>query len=888
MSEVNKIDIDALETKEWLEALESVVRTEGVERAQFLLEQVLEQARLEGVDMPTGITTNYINTIPPQQEPAYPGDVNLEKRIRSVIRWNAIMIVLRASKKELDLGGHMASYQSSAAFYETCFNHFFRAPNEKDGGDLVYYQGHISPGIYARAFVEGRLTADQLDNFRQEVGGEGLSSYPHPKLMPEFWQFPTVSMGLGPITSIYQARFLKYLEGRGLKDTSQQRVYAFLGDGEMDEPESRGSLSFAAREKLDNLCFLVNCNLQRLDGPVMGNGKIIQELEGLFRGAGWNVIKVVWGSGWDKLLAKDTTGKLLQLMNETVDGDYQTYKAKDGAYVRQHFFGRYPETAALVADMTDEEIFALKRGGHEPSKLYAAFKSAQETKGRPTVILAKTIKGYGMGEAAEGKNIAHQVKKMDMTHVLQIRKRLGLEDYISEEDVQSLPYIQLPEGSPEHQYLHARRNALNGYTPVRLPNFTKALTLPELNVFEPLLEEQKREISTTMAFVRALNVLLKDPNIGQQIVPIIADEARTFGMEGLFRQIGIYNPRGQTYTPEDRAVVSYYKEETSGQVLQEGINELGAMASWVAAATSYSTNDLPMIPFYIYYSMFGFQRVGDMAWLAGDQQARGFLLGATAGRTTLNGEGLQHEDGHSHILAGTVPNCISYDPTYSYELAVIIQDGIRRMYGASQENIYYYITVMNENYHHPAMPAGAEEGIRRGIYKLESHVGDKAKVQLLGSGTIMNEVRKAAEILSEDYGVGSDVFCVTSFNELARDGQDCERFNMLHPMAEEKVPYIAKVLGTAPAIAATDYIKNYADQVRSFVPAVSYKVLGTDGFGRSDSRENLRRHFEVNAGYIVLASLRELAKRGEIDKQLVADAIARFGIDTNKTNPLYA
>ena len=888
MSEVNTIDIDALETKEWLEALESVVRTEGVERAQFLLEQVLEQARLEGVDMPTGITTNYINTIPPQQEPAYPGDVNLEKRIRSVIRWNAIMIVLRASKKELDLGGHMASYQSSAAFYETCFNHFFRAPNEKDGGDLVYYQGHISPGIYARAFVEGRLTADQLDNFRQEVGGEGLSSYPHPKLMPEFWQFPTVSMGLGPITSIYQARFLKYLDGRGLKDTSQQRVYAFLGDGEMDEPESRGSLSFAAREKLDNLCFLVNCNLQRLDGPVMGNGKIIQELEGLFRGAGWNVIKVVWGSGWDKLLAKDTTGKLLQLMNETVDGDYQTYKAKDGAYVRQHFFGRYPETAALVADMTDEEIFALKRGGHEPSKLYAAFKSAQETKGRPTVILAKTIKGYGMGEAAEGKNIAHQVKKMDMTHVLQIRKRLNLEDYISEEDVQALSYIQLPEGSPEHQYLHARRNALNGYTPVRLPNFTKALTLPELNVFEPLLEEQKREISTTMAFVRSLNVLLKDPNIGQQIVPIIADEARTFGMEGLFRQIGIYNPRGQTYTPEDRAVVSYYKEETSGQVLQEGINELGAMASWVAAATSYSTNDLPMIPFYIYYSMFGFQRVGDMAWLAGDQQARGFLLGATAGRTTLNGEGLQHEDGHSHILAGTVPNCISYDPTYSYELAVIIQDGIRRMYGVDQENIYYYITVMNENYHHPAMPAGAEEGIRRGIYKLESHVGEKAKVQLLGSGTIMNEVRKAAEILSEDYGVGSDVFSVTSFNELARDGQDCERFNMLHPMAEEKVPYIATVLGSAPAIAATDYIKNYADQVRSFVPAVSYKVLGTDGFGRSDSRENLRRHFEVNAGYVVLASLRELAKRGELDKQLVADAIARFGIDTNKTNPLYA
>ena len=888
MSEVSKVDIDALETKEWLEALESVVRTEGVERAQFLLEKVLEEARLEGVDMPTGVTTNYINTIPPQQEPAYPGDVNLERRIRSVIRWNAIMIVLRGSKKELDLGGHMASYQSSAAFYETCFNHFFRAPNEKDGGDLVYYQGHISPGIYARAFVEGRLSAEQLDSFRQEVDGKGLSSYPHPKLMPEFWQFPTVSMGLGPITAIYQARFLKYLNGRGLKDTSAQRVYAFLGDGEMDEPESRGAISFAAREKLGNLCFLINCNLQRLDGPVMGNGKIIQELEGLFRGAGWNVIKVVWGRGWDKLLAKDTTGKLLQLMNETVDGDYQTYKANDGAYVRKHFFGRYPETAALVADMTDEEIFALKRGGHEPSKLFAAFKAAQECSDKPTVILAKTVKGYGMGEAAEGKNIAHQVKKMDMTHVLQLRKRLGLEDYISEEQVNDLAYIKLPEGSPELEYLHARRKALLGYTPVRLPKFSQKLQLPELNAFDGLLEEQKREISTTMAYVRALNILLKDQNIGKQIVPIIADEARTFGMEGLFRQIGIYNPGGQNYTPEDRSVVSYYKEDTGGQVLQEGINELGAMSSWVAAATSYSTNDLPMIPFYIYYSMFGFQRVGDMAWLAGDQQARGFLLGATAGRTTLNGEGLQHEDGHSHILAGTVPNCISYDPTYAFELAVILQDGIRRMYGEAQENIYYYITVMNENYHHPAMPKGAEEGIRRGIYKLESLNGDRGKVQLLGSGTILNEVRKAADILSKDYGVASDVYSVTSFNELARDGQDVERFNMLNPDATEKTPYIASVMNKAPAIAATDYMKNYADQVRAFIPAVSYKVLGTDGFGRSDSRENLRRHFEVNAGYIVVAALSELVKQGELKKSVVSDAIKKFGIDSGKINPLYA
>jgi pyruvate dehydrogenase E1 component len=888
MSEVSKVDIDALETKEWLEALESVVRTEGVERAQFLLEQVLEQARLEGVDMPTGVTTNYINTIPPQQEPAYPGDVNLERRIRSVIRWNAIMIVLRGSKKDLELGGHMASFQSSAAFYETCFNHFFRAPNEKDGGDLVYYQGHISPGIYARAFVEGRLTAEQLDNFRQEVDGKGLSSYPHPKLMPEFWQFPTVSMGLGPITAIYQARFLKYLNGRGLKDTSAQRVYAFLGDGEMDEPESRGAISFAAREKLGNLCFLVNCNLQRLDGPVMGNGKIIQELEGLFRGAGWNVIKVVWGRGWDKLLAKDTTGKLLQLMNETVDGDYQTYKAKDGAYVREHFFGRYPETAALVADMTDEEIFALKRGGHEPSKLYAAFKAAQACTDKPTVILAKTVKGYGMGDAAEGKNIAHQVKKMDLTHVKQLRTRLGLEDYISEEQVADLPYIKLPEGSPELQYLHDRRKALHGYTPVRLPKFSETLTLPELSAFDSLLEEQKREISTTLAYVRALNILLKDQHIGQRIVPIIADEARTFGMEGLFRQIGIYNPHGQNYTPEDRSVVSYYKEDTAGQVLQEGINELGAMSSWVAAATSYSTNDLPMIPFYIYYSMFGFQRVGDMAWLAGDQQARGFLLGATAGRTTLNGEGLQHEDGHSHILAGTVPNCISYDPTYAYELAVILQDGIRRMYGPEQENIYYYITVMNESYHHPAMPKGAEEGIRKGIYKLESYNGGRGKVQLLGSGTILNEVRKAADILSKDYDVASDVYSVTSFNELARDGQDCERFNMLHPEVAEKVPFVAQVLNKAPAIAATDYMKNYAEQIRAFIPANSYKVLGTDGYGRSDSRENLRRHFEVNAGYIVVAALNELAKQGELKKAVVAEAIKKFGIDADKTNPLYA
>ncbi len=888
MSEVNKLDVDALETQEWLQALESVVKEEGVERAQFLLEQVLEQARLDGVDMPTGITTNYVNTIPADQEPAYPGDTTIERRIRSIVRWNAIMIVLRASKKDLELGGHMASYQSSAAFYEMCFNHFFRAPNDKDGGDLVYYQGHISPGIYARAFLEGRLTEEQLDNFRQEVDGKGISSYPHPKLMPEFWQFPTVSMGLGPIASIYQARFLKYLEGRGLKETNEQRVYAFLGDGEMDEPESRGAISFAAREKLDNLCYLINCNLQRLDGPVMGNGKIIQELEGLFKGAGWNVIKVVWGAGWDALLAKDTTGKLLQLMNETIDGDYQTYKAKDGAYVREHFFGRYPETAALVADMTDAEIFALKRGGHDTSKLFAAYKAAQETKGRPTVILAKTVKGYGMGEAAEGKNIAHQVKKMDMTHVEHLRSRLGLEDLVSDEQIKDLPYLKLEKGSAEYEYLHSRRKALHGYTPQRLPNFTQALELPTLEQFKPLLEEQKRDISTTMGYVRALNILLKDKGVGKNIVPIIADEARTFGMEGLFRQIGIYNPHGQNYTPQDRDIVSYYKEATSGQVLQEGINELGAMSSWVAAATSYSTNDLPMIPFYIYYSMFGFQRVGDMAWMAGDQQARGFLLGATAGRTTLNGEGLQHEDGHSHIQAGTIPNCISYDPTFVFEVAVILQDGIRRMYGESQENVFYYLTLMNENYAQPAMPEGAEEGIRKGIYKLEENVGDKAHIQLMGSGTILNEVRKAGQILSEEYGIGSDVFSVTSFNELARDGQDAERFNMLNPTSDAQVPYITSVLGESPAIAATDYMKNYAEQVRAYMPSASYKVLGTDGYGRSDSRENLRRHFEVNAGYVVVAALTELVKQGKVDAEVVASAIKKFDIDTTKTNPLYA
>lgn len=881
-------ELDTLETQEWIDSVASVIREDGVDRAKFLLDKVFEKACLAGVDMPSGITTNYINSIPTAEEPEYPGDTEIERRIRAVVRWNAAMMVLRASGKNLELGGHIASYQSSSTFYEVCFNHFFRAPSNGDSGDLIYYQGHISPGIYSRAFVEGRLTESHLDHFRQEVDGGGLSSYPHPKLMPDFWQFPTVSMGLAPIASIYQARFIRYLNNRGLKDTSNQRVYCFVGDGEMDEPESKGGLAFAAREKLDNLCFLINCNLQRLDGPVMGNGKIIQEFEGLYRGAGWHVIKVIWGSNWDKLLAQDSSGKLLQLMNETLDGDYQTFKSKDGAYVREHFFGKYPETAALVADMSDDEIFSLRRGGHEASKIYAAFKQAQEIKDRPTVILAKTVKGHYMGDAAEGKNVAHQVKKMDQASLAYLRDRLRLGDLVSDDDLPNLPYLQLEDGSTEHKYLHSRRKELGGYVPSRITRFSGDLQMPALEAFESLLGEQKREISTTLAFVRALNILLKDDAIGDRVVPIVADEARTFGMEGLFRQIGIYNPHGQNYVPQDRDAVSYYKEDLTGQVLQEGINEMGAMSSWVAAATSYSTNDLPMVPFYIYYSMFGFQRVGDMAWLAGDQQARGFLLGATAGRTTLNGEGLQHEDGHSHVLASTIPNCIAYDPTFSFELAVILQDGLRRMYGPDQENVFYYLTLMNENYHQPAMPDGVEEGIRRGIYKLLSHDGEKSKVQLLGSGTILNEVIKASEILSEEYQIASDVFSITSFNELARDGQEVARYNMLHPEAEPRSAYVTDILGEEPAIASTDYMKNHAEQIRPYLPGSSYKVLGTDGFGRSDSRPNLRRHFEVNASYVVVATLHELSKRGDVEKSLVTKAIEKFGIDAEITNPLFA
>ncbi|WP_413492824.1 pyruvate dehydrogenase (acetyl-transferring), homodimeric type [Morganella psychrotolerans] len=887
MSDILNNDVDPIETRDWLQAIESVIREEGVERAQFLIDQVLNTARQGGVSVAAGaVNRNYINTIPVEDEPAYPGNLELERRIRSAIRWNAVMMVLRASKKDLDLGGHMASYQSAATMYEVCFNHFFRAQNAKDGGDVIFFQGHLSPGYYARAFMEGRLTEEQLNNFRQEIDGKGLPSYPHPKLMPNFWQFPTVSMGLGPLSAIYQAKFLKYLDNRGLKDTSEQTVYAFLGDGEMDEPESKGAINIAVRESLDNLIFVINCNLQRLDGPVNGNGKIVNEMEGMFSGAGWQVIKVMWGGRWDELLKKDTSGKLIQLMNETVDGDYQTFKSKNGAYVRENFFNRYPETAALVKDWTDEQIFALNRGGHDPKKMFAALKKAHDTKGKPTLILAQTVKGYGMGDTAEGKNIAHQVKKMNMEGVRHLRDRFDIN--VADDQLEKLPFIKFDENSEEQKYMMSHREALHGSVPSRRSHFDEKLDIPALSDFSQLLEEQNKDISTTIAFVRALNVMLKNKSIKERIVPIVADEARTFGMEGLFRQIGIYNSKGQLYTPQDREQVAYYREDVKGQILQEGINELGAGASWLAAATSYSTNNLPMIPFYIYYSMFGFQRIGDLMWMAGDQQARGFLIGGTSGRTTLNGEGLQHEDGHSHIQSLTIPNCLSYDPSFAYEVAVIMQNGLERMYGEAQENIYYYITTLNENYHMPAMPEGVEEGIRKGIYKLETLTGDKGKVQLLGSGAILRHVREAGQILSSEYGISSDIYSVTSFTELAREGQDCDRWNMLHPSETPRVPYIAQVMNNAPAVASTDWMKLYAEQVRSYVPASDYRVLGTDGYGRSDSRDNLRHHFEIDAGYVVVAALGELAKRGEVEVKVVEEAIKKFSINPEKVNPRVA
>ncbi|BDX05619.1 pyruvate dehydrogenase (acetyl-transferring), homodimeric type [Planctobacterium marinum] len=890
MADTMQPDLDPQETQEWLEALNAVLEEEGADRAHFLLESLIDKARRSGVHLPHKSTTAYINSIPAGQEPTMPGDQTIEAKIRNVIRWNAMMMVLRGSKKDLELGGHISSFQSSAMLYDVGFNHFFRAPGENGGGDYLFVQGHSAPGIYSRSYIEGRLTEEQLNNFRQEANGEGLSSYPHPKLMPDFWQFPTVSMGLGPMQAIYLARFLQYLTDRGLKDCSDQRVWCFMGDGEVDEPESLGAIGLAAREGLDNLTFVINCNLQRLDGPVRGNGKIIQELEGTFRGAGWEVIKVIWGRYWDPLLARDTSGKLMDLMMETVDGEYQNFKAKGGAYTREKFFGKYPELKEMVANMSDDDIWRLNRGGHDPVKVYAAYDKATKTKGRPQVILAKTVKGYGMGTAGEGKNIAHNVKKMDTAAIKEYRDRFNIP--VADEKLADLPYYKFDEDSEEMRYLRARRESLNGYMPKRLPQSSETLEAPPLSAFDAVLKGSNgREISTTMAFVRVLTAMLKDKKVGKRVVPIIPDEARTFGMEGLFRQVGIYAHEGQKYEPQDSDQVAYYREDKKGQVLQEGINELGSMASWLAAGTSYSINDLPMIPVYIYYSMFGFQRIGDLAWAAGDSQARGFLVGGTAGRTTLNGEGLQHQDGHSHVQANTIPNCITYDPTYGYEVAVVVQDGMRRMF-QEQENVFYYITVMNENYVQPAMPDGVEEGIVKGIYKLDTVEAKKSKlsVKLLGCGTILEQVREAAALLAEDFGVTAEVYSVTSFNNLGRDGQDVERHNMLNPTADAQKAYVTEVLeagAKGPTIAATDYMKSFAEQIRAYVPG-QYKVLGTDGFGRSDSRANLRHHFEVDAKFVVLAALSELLKAGDIDAKVVTDAIEKFGISADKLNPLYA
>jgi pyruvate dehydrogenase E1 component len=878
-------DIDPIETQEWIDALKGIIENDGSERARFLLRQLADAARQSSIRLPYGLNTPYLNTIPVDKQTPYIGDRNLEFRLRSLVRWNAAVMVIRANKISSEYGGHIASFASAAVLYEIGFNHFWRARNEEHGGDMIYYQGHSAPGMYARAFLEGRLNEEQLDNFRQEVDGNGLSSYPHPWLMPDFWQFPTVSMGLGPIMGIYQARFLKYLQNRELLPKENRKVWVFCGDGEMDEPESRGALGLAGREKLDNLIFVINCNLQRLDGPVRGNGKIIQELESEFRGAGWNVIKVIWGSEWDLLLEKDKDGILQKRMTEAVDGEYQAFKAKGGAYTREHFWNT-PELKAMVAHMTDHDLELMSRGGHNEDKVYAAYASAVRHHGQPTVILTKTVKGYGMGESGEGQNTSHQQKKMDHDSLLQLRDRFRIP--VSDEQVEQLAYVKPDEDSAELTYLHSRRKKLGGYLPSRSSE-SPTLETPELSAFAKNLESTgDREISTTMAFVRILSNLIRDKKLKNHIVPIVPDEARTFGMEGLFRQLGIYASEGQKYQPEDADQLMYYREDQKGQVLEEGINEAGAMSSWIAAATSYSTNGLPMIPFYTYYSMFGFQRIGDLAWAAGDMQARGFLMGGTAGRTTLAGEGLQHQDGHSHIQASTIPNCVSYDPTYSYELAVIIQDGLRRMY-QEQENVFYYITIMNENYAHPAMPEGAEEGILKGLYlfKQSKHDnGSKPTVQIMGSGTIFNECVQAAEILENEYGVAANLWSATSMNELRRDGLEVQRWNMLHPESKPRISYVEQCLSehNGPVVAATDYMKVYSDQIREFVPT-TYTVLGTDGYGRSDDRAQLRDHFEVNYKYIVVAALYSLMEDGSVSSKDVAKAIKQFGIDPEKPLP---
>jgi len=882
-------DPDALETKEWLDALEAVIENEGTERAHYLMERLVDLARRRGAHIPFSSNTAYVNTIPAHLNVNCPGNLEYEERLRSWMRWNAMAMVVKANRADGDLGGHISSFASLANMLGIGFNHFWHAPTEEHGGDLLYIQGHSSPGIYARAFLEGRLSEDQLLNFRREVDGKGLSSYPHPKLMPDFWQFPTVSMGLGPLMAIYQARFLKYLHARGIAKTDNRKVWVFCGDGEMDEPESMGAIGMAARERLDNLVMVVNCNLQRLDGPVRGNGKIIQELEADFRGAGWNVVKVIWGSQWDALLSKDKDGILQRVMMETVDGEYQNYKAKDGAYVRKHFFGKHPELLKMVANMSDDDIWRLTRGGHDPHKIYAAFKNAQENKGSPTVLLVKTVKGFGMGKSGEARNTAHQTKKLDDEAIREMRDRFNIP--IPDDKLAEIPFFKPSDDAPEMKYLHERRQALGGYLPQRRSKADEALVVPPLESFKAVLEPTApgREISTTQSYVRVLTSLLKDQSLGQRIVPILVDESRTFGMEGLFRQIGIFNQQGQLYEPVDKDQVMYYREDKAGQILQEGINEAGGMSSWIAAATSYSSNNRTMIPFYTFYSMFGMQRVGDLVWLAGDIRARGFLMGGTAGRTTLNGEGLQHEDGHSHIIAATVPNCLPYDPTFGHEVAVIIRDGLRRMV-EEQEDVFYYITIMNENYEQPGLKPGQEEGILKGMYLFQE--GDKEasmRVQLIGCGTILRESIFAAELLKNDWGVAADIWSAPSLTLLARDGQDAERWNMVNPDAEQRVPYVTSLMQntTGPIVATTDYMRMFAEQIRAYMPKDrTYKVLGTDGFGRSDSRVKLREFFEVNRYYVTVAALRALADEGKIDKAVVAQAIAKYGIDANKPNPV--
>jgi pyruvate dehydrogenase E1 component len=886
MTDIPKLeDLDPVETQEWLESIDSVLKTHGAERAHFILEKLIDYTRRSGAYLPFKPNTAYVNSIPTGREPEYPGNRALERRIEAYIRWNAMAMVVQANRVSSEYGGHLSSYASSATLYEVGFNHFWRATSEKHPGDMVFMQGHSSPGIYARAYLDGRLTEDQLRHFRQEAGGPGvgLSSYPHPWLMPDFWQFPTVSMGLGPMMAIFQARFVRYLEHRGLAKPSDRKVWAFLGDGEMDEPESMGALTMPVREGLDNLIFVINCNLQRLDGPVRGNGKIIQELEAAFLGAGWNVIKVLWGSRWDPLLAKDHHGLLRRVMEECVDGEYQNFKAKGGAYTREHFFGKYPELKAMVANMSDEEIWRLNRGGHDPRKVYAAYAAASNHKGQPTVILAKTVKGFGLGKGGEGQMIAHQQKKLSEEDLRAFRDRFNIP--VSDDDIGRLPFRKPQEGTDENRYLRERRTSLGGSLPARRKE-APPLVVPPLETFGPLLEGTgEREISTTMAFVRILTILLKDKNIGKNVVPIVPDEARTFGMEGLFRQIGIYSSVGQLYTPQDAETLMSYREDKKGQMIEEGINEAGALCSWIAAGTAYSNHGINMVPFYIFYSMFGFQRVGDFIWAAGDIQARGFLLGATAGRTTLAGEGLQHQDGHSQLIATTVPNCVVYDPTFAYELAVIVHDGMRRMF-VDQENVFYYITVMNENYAQPALPKGVEAGILKGAYQLQSGGRGKVRATLLGSGTILREAQAAAQILENDYGVPADVYSVTSFSELRREALEIERWNMLHPGEPARVPYVEQLLKDreGPVVAATDYMRVVPDQIREWVGG-RYVTLGTDGYGRSDSRAALRKHFEVDRNYIAVAALKALADEGKVDQNTVIGAMQKLGIDPSKPVP---